>query len=308
MVYVKKEEKETKKKTTKNDVINDRKGLFGGINLTWPRIIIAAIIIGLYCGFIALIPATLNTSFRDIDISFEVWILFGIIIIMNSKSSKDSALKCFIFFLISQPLIYIVQYVVNHYNLLMSYYRFWVLPTIACIPMGFIGYYMKKDKWWGLLILVPMMIFLGMHYGGFLKELVFLFPHHLLTTIFCIVTIIIYPLCIFKDQKIRKIGVIAGIIIILFFTIIAIFNPKTYEIDYMGGDNYEVQETDKVYLKDVRFGKAEIKYMDGIDCYASHMTFVRGGKTEFVIVSKDGQKREYVIVVETNKYDIEEKK
>ena len=88
-------------KGVKNDKAEDRKGIFGGIKLTWLRIIIAAILIGVYCGVIALIPSTLNTSLRDICISFEVWILFGIVIIMNSESPKDSALKCFVFFLIS---------------------------------------------------------------------------------------------------------------------------------------------------------------------------------------------------------------
>ena len=295
-------------KGVKNDKAEDRKGIFGGIKLTWLRIIIAAILIGVYCGVIALIPATLNTSFRDICISFEVWILFGIIIIMNSKSNLDSALKCFVFFLISQPLIYIVQDVVNHSSLLMTYYRFWVLPTIACVPMGFIGYYMKKDKWWGLLILLPMMFFLGFHYSGFLKELVFLFPSHLLSAIFCVVTIIVYPLFIFKNKNIKYIGAGVGLVIILVFTAVAVLKPKVYDIQFFGGDNYEVKKTDKVYLKDKNYGEASIKYESGLDEYCVNMSFIRGGKTEFVIVSKDGKKREYTIRVYTNKYDIDEKK
>ena len=295
-------------KSVKKEKDNERKGLFGGIKLTWFKVIIAAIVIGVYCGVIALIPATLNTSFRDICISFEVWILFGIVIIMNSESHKDSALKCFVFFLISQPLIYIVQDIVNHSNLLMTYYRFWILPTILCVPMGFIGYYMKKDKWWGLLILLPMMVFLGFHYSGFLRELIFLFPSHLLSAIFCVVTIIIYPLFIFKNRKIKNIGIVLGIIIILVFTIIAIVKPKVYDIQFFGGDNYQVKKTDKVYLKDKKYGEARIKYESGLDEYCVNMSFVRGGKTEFVIVSKDGKKREYTIKIYTSKYDINEKK
>lgn len=295
-------------KSVKKVKDNERKGLFGGIKLTWFKVIIAAILIGVYCGVIALIPATLNTSFRDICISFEVWILFGILIIMNSESPKDSALKCFVFFLISQPLIYIVQDIVNHSNLLMTYYRFWILPTILCVPMGFIGYYMKKDKWWGLLILLPMMVFLGFHYSGFLKELIFLFPSHLLSAIFCVVTIIIYPLFIFKNRKIKNIGIVLGIIIILVFTIIAIVKPKVYDIQFFGGDNYQVKKTDKVYLKDKKYGEARIKYESGLDEYCVNMSFVRGGKTEFVIVSKDGKKREYTIKIYASKYDINEEK
>lgn len=74
------------------------KKLFGGIDLTWKKLIIFAIIAGVYTAIMALLPITADTSFRDIAIQFECWILFGIIIICNSKNPKDSALKCFVFF------------------------------------------------------------------------------------------------------------------------------------------------------------------------------------------------------------------
>jgi len=41
------------------------KKLFGGINLNWKKIIIFAIIAGVYTAIMALIPITKNTSFRD---------------------------------------------------------------------------------------------------------------------------------------------------------------------------------------------------------------------------------------------------
>ena len=72
--------------------------VFGGINLTWPKVIIAAVIAGVITAVMAIIPQFHNTSFIGITVSFEVWILFGIIIILNSKSNLDSALKCFVFF------------------------------------------------------------------------------------------------------------------------------------------------------------------------------------------------------------------
>lgn len=71
--------------------------IFGEINLNWKKIIIFAIIAGIYTAIIAMLPIAKDTSFSDLTVSFEVWILFGIIIIMNSKSAKDSALNCFTF-------------------------------------------------------------------------------------------------------------------------------------------------------------------------------------------------------------------
>ena len=136
------------------------KKIFGEINLTWKKLIIFAICSGVYTAVMAMLPALKNTSFRDLTETFEVWILFAILIIMNSTSAKDSALKCFMFFLISQPLVYLVQDIINRSNLFMTYYKFWLLWTIACLPMGFIGYYMKKDKYWGLAILMPVLLLL----------------------------------------------------------------------------------------------------------------------------------------------------
>ena len=115
------------------------KKVFGDVDLTWKKIIIFAIIAGIYTAIMSMLPIVKDTSFSDITVTFEIWILFGIFIIMNSKSAKDSALKCFAFFLISQPLVYLIQDVINRSNLFVTYYRFWFIWTIATIPMGFIG-------------------------------------------------------------------------------------------------------------------------------------------------------------------------
>ena len=177
------------------------KKLFGGINLTWKKLVVFSIFVGIYTAVMAMLPIAKDTSFNDLTVTFEVWIFFGIFIIMNSKSPKDSALKCFIFFLISQPLVYLVQDIIKQSNLFNTYYRFWFLWTIACLPMGFIGYYMKKDKWWGLLILIPMLLLTGEECAGYLSKTMFSFPRHLLTTIFCMSALIIYPLAIFNNKK-----------------------------------------------------------------------------------------------------------
>ena len=50
----------------------------GGINLTWPKVIIAAVIAGVITAVIAIIPQFRYTSFIGITVSFEVWVLFGV--------------------------------------------------------------------------------------------------------------------------------------------------------------------------------------------------------------------------------------
>ena len=107
-----------------------------------------------------MLPFTADTSFADISITFEWWVLFGTLIIVNSKSPKESALKCFIFFLISQPLVYLVQVPFNPYGWgIFRYYPDWFMWTLLTIPMAFIGNYLKKDKWWGLFIIMPVIVF-----------------------------------------------------------------------------------------------------------------------------------------------------
>ena len=286
------------------------KKLFGGIDLNWKKLIIFAIIAGVYTAIMAMLPITKNTSFADIAISFEVWILFGIIIIMNSKSAKDSALKCFIFFLISQPLVYLTQDIINHSNLFLTYYRFWIIWTICTIPMGFIGYFMKKDNWWGLVILTPMLIFLGVHYSGFLGETLYYFPHHLLSTLFCIVTLLLYPICIFKNRKVKLTGIIISLIIIISMTFISFSNNTTYNTTILVSDSETDEvfdDTYKVYLEDDKLGKVHIEYDESLETYKVDAEFKKAGTTNLVLEDSNGNKTIYEIDIKRNTYNITKK-
>lgn len=286
------------------------KKLFGGIRLTWPKLIIFAILAGVYTAVMCLIPAAKDTSFTDIAVSFEVWVLFGILIIMNSASPLDSALKCFVFFLISQPLVYLVQDFVNHSSLFQTYYRHWVVWTLLTFPMGFVGYFMKKDKWWGLLILLPMMVFVGTHYAGYLSRTMFSFPRHLLTTIFCFMTILLYPLAIFRKKNIRLTGALAGSAILLTFTILTLLNPPVYNtIIFTNGGSAGLVFDDsyKAYLTDESFGDVKIRYESGLEDWVVDAAFRKAGNTEIVVESPDGEKEVFEIQIERSTYDIKRK-
>lgn len=284
------------------------KKLFGGINLTWLKLIIFAVLAGVYTAVMAMIPAAKDTSFTDITVSFEVWILFGIIIIMNSKSAVDSALKCFVFFLISQPLVYLIQDVIKHSNLFSAYYKYWAMWTAATIPMGFIGYFMKKNKWWGLIILTPMLAFLGYHYSLYLGKTVYSFPYHLLTCAFCFITLIIYPIAIFDDKKIKIAGVVISIAIIAVTTVLAIRKPSVYNTTILvNGEEHHFDDTYTVYLKDESFGKLYIVYEDAIEDYMVNAEFRKSGKTEVVLVAPDGKETVYEIDIKEHSYDINKK-
>ncbi|MBQ3409341.1 MAG: hypothetical protein IJH12_09080 [Clostridia bacterium] len=286
------------------------KKLFGGIDLSWKKLIIFAIIAGVYTAIMAMLPIATDTSFADITISFEVWILFGIFIIMNSKSAKESSLKCLVFFLISQPLVYLIQDIINHSNLFLTYYRNWTLWTILTIPMGFIGWYMKKDKWWGLAILIPMLLFLGIHYSGFLGETLYFFPHHLLSTLFCIVTMIVYPMFIFENKKIKITGFVISLIIISVMTIISLSNKTTYNTTLVtnGGSAGAVfNDSYKAYLEDNKLGNVHIEYDNGLEDYVVNAEFNRAGKTNLILEDSNGNKTIFEIDVKRDRFDINKK-
>lgn len=69
------------------------KKIFGGINITWKRLIIFSVAIAVFTALMMILPWTKDTSFRDIGTTFEWWILFGVLIIVNSKSPVDLELK-----------------------------------------------------------------------------------------------------------------------------------------------------------------------------------------------------------------------
>ena len=288
------------------------KKLFGGLNLTWPGIIIFAVICGVYTGIVAMIPALKDTSFQDISITFEWWILFAILIIVNSKSPLDSALKVFVFFLVSQPLVYLVQVPFNPDGFgLFRFYPAWFRWTLLTFPMAFVGHYMKKDKWWGLLILGPMLCFLAYHYLSFFGEAVHFFPQHLLSAVFCAATLIIYPLFIFKDKKIRTAGLIISIVLILAASVYGVLDQRSHSYDTSllasGGETcgMEYDDTYKVYLEDESYGTVRIGYEEHIECYLVYASFTKTGKTVLVLESPDGEKTCYDLTIERHSYDVQ---
>ena len=282
------------------------KKLFGEINVTWPKLIISAVIAGAFTAAMAIIPIFRNTSFITITVTFEAWVLFGIIIIVNSKSNMDSALKCFVFFLISQPLVYLIQvpFSWQGWNL-FGYYKYWFIWTLLCFPMGFIGYWMKKDKWWGYLILLPMIVLTADSYATYFSDFQFSMPRYILVSLFCACAMIIYPLVVFKNRKIKTIGAVIGGVAVIAITVICLLNPPVYSTEIMGnGEEYKFDDSYTAYLADDGYGDVEIRYDDALEDYMLHADFKRAGDTVLTLVSPNGEKKEYDLHIERDTYEI----
>ncbi|MBQ2433139.1 MAG: hypothetical protein II266_01800, partial [Clostridia bacterium] len=130
--------------------------LFGGLNMSWPVVIIFAVATAVVTAVFLIVPVFQNTSFIRMGETMEAWVLFAIIIMSNCKKPLESALKTFVFFLISQPLIYLLQVPFSEMGFgLFMYYKYWAIWTVLTFPMAFVGWFITKRNWLSLLILSP---------------------------------------------------------------------------------------------------------------------------------------------------------
>ena len=274
--------------------------LFGGIKMPWWKVIVFSVVTAAYTALINQVPVFKNTSLQDIAISYEWWILFAILIITNAKSNLDAALKTLVFFAISQPLIFLIEVPFVGWSV-MGYLRQWAPIIVLTFPMAFVGYFMKKDKWWGLLILTPMLVFLGYHYNGFFAAARFFFPHHLASAVFCVVSMFVYVLGIFKHKKIKLAGVIASVVILIGATVVALMNPTVLQTTLVGDGGSEgavVKENYTAQLDDKRFGNTSVVYDEGYGGYLVNANLVKGGKTVLTITAPDGTKQTFDVLID----------
>ena len=280
------------------------KKLFGEINLTWKKLIIFSILTGIYTAVMATLPITEDTSFRDIAIQFEAWILFGIIIVCNSKSPKDSALKCFVFFLISQPLIYLLQVPFSSQGWhIFSYYGYWFKWTLACLPMGFIGYYIKRNNILSLIIILPALFLLTILGLGYLNQAITNFPHHLLSAIFCFALIITIILNIFDKTKLKIAAFSLVTISVIAYSLIrgGIVDSRFEVVKSLDSYNLSGQLQITTFTA-TKHGDAELIKLD--DSYNVKLSGIKGGNYTFEITDNQNKTIPFEYYFDKNKNEV----
>ena len=282
-------------KENKNTLKRLADKLFGGIDMTWPKVIIFAAGAAAATALFLLIPVFRNTSFERMGVYVEAWILFAVIIMSNCKKPLESALKTFVFFLVSQPLIYLFQVPFNSRGwAVFGYYKHWFILTLLTFPAAFAGWYIRKKNWLSLLILAPVLIFLA--YTGFdtLRFTTAHFPRLLVTGLFCIAQVLMYVLAFTSDKWQKLAGLLVPLAAV---TVIAAFAPNT-EIN---GTNFLPDDpvlTESAYVVTEGSGTAEITIAGtGEDSMVSiHGTGF--GATDFTIIDGDSEYRYTVEIYE----------
>lgn len=178
--------------------------VYGGLPMSWPAVLLFALAAAIVTAVVLIVPIFKNTSFERMGVTLEAWIFFAVIIMANCKKPLESALKTFVFFLVSQPLIYLFQVPFSYMGWgLFGYYRTWFIWTLLTFPMAYIGWYINKKNWWSLLILAPVLLLLSMEGLGCARAAALRFPRLLIAALFCLGQVLLY-LYVFTEKRAQK--------------------------------------------------------------------------------------------------------
>lgn len=229
------------------------KKIFYEQNLTWFKIIVFSIISGVVTGLIPLIKILDNTSIHNIATCYEMWVLLAMFIILNSKKPLEAGLKTFVFFLISQPLCYLVQvpFYRDGFGIFM-YYSYWAKLTLLTFPGAIIAWYTKKQNWLSILILSVALVLLSFELCTHFNTLINSFPYQLLAVIFILLEMFLFIKMIFDDKKKRIVLYIISLILLVFasfytaYTNEASKHPDHVALYFLEKDNeYSIVEKDE---------------------------------------------------------------
>lgn len=202
--------------------------LFGGYHFHWKTVLIFAAAAGIYTGLINQVAFLNNTSFRDIAVTYEVWMLFAVVIAVNCEKPLEAAMKVFVFFLVSQSLCFIVEIPWIGKEQSFYYFSIWFRQILLTCPGGYVAYYAKCHNIWGAIIVWIAVAFEAIFMFSYGTAAVLSFPHHLLTTLLCLFTIFCFIEFLIKN-KIYRIIAICAVILSGGITEYQLFNAQSIE-------------------------------------------------------------------------------
>ena len=256
--------------------------------MTWPRVLLLALVTAVWTAAMAAIPFLSDTSFEDISVTFEWWFLFAVFIVVNCKKWWEASLKCFVFFLVSQPLIYLFQ--VPFASLgwgLFGYYRYWFILTLLTLPGAAVAYQLKRKNWLSVAVLCVATGYLAVQSAMYFHSAALRFPRHLLSAVFCLALAVFFVL-VLLDEKKQRIAALAIPLIVFAAAMVWNFLP-------VGGSSMTLMldEGEWAYTVDDA-SIADITVEDG---NTITITGKKNGSAIIDFENADGAVRSYCIVV-----------
>ena len=150
-----------------------------------------------------------------------------------------------------------------------------------------------------------MILLTATSYLTYFSNFQFYMPKYILICLFCAAAMIIYPLAIFTDKKIKIVGALIGVALVIALTVIGIMKPPIYSTEIMGSsEEYAFDDSYKVSLADEEYGDVEVIYIKNIESYMVHAEFKKAGETVLIMESPDGEKKEYNLTIEKDTYEV----
>lgn len=261
------------------------KKYFGQLTMTWRKVFMLAIVTAVYTALINQVPFLHDTSFQDIAIYVDWWILFAVFIIVNCEKWSEAAIKCFVFFLISQPLIYVIEvpFYAGGWDI-FRYYDYWFYVTLLTLPGAIIAFQLKKKNWLSVAVLCVATTYLAYAAVDYAYAAIANFPHHVLSAVFACSLAIFFIVVLLDDKKHRITALSLFAVAIVSFAIVTA-PTKTAELDLEQGSwTYNIEHASIV----------EVDVIDG-----HHVTFTakKDGTTLVAFTDTDGTQRDYYVTV-----------
>lgn len=243
----------------------------GEIDMTWKKVIIFAVITAVYTATVNLIPIFEDTSFRDIAVYPDCWILFAMFIIMNCRKWHEAALKCFVFFLISQPLIYLIEVPFSslHFGI-FQYYRRWFIITLLTLPGAAIAFFVKKKNMLSALILSVATGYLmaaGIRYCRMAADR---FPYHILSMVFCFLLALFLIFVLLSGKKERITALLISVAAAAVFGVLT--KPVKFAELFVDGSGIEVTVEDASVVEVTEKGEGHY-VLKALDSGTTALTF-----------------------------------
>lgn len=175
-------------------------------NASWKFVIVSAIICGCFTGIILNLESVLiGTSIFNIGTDFEFWIFAAIIIIMGCDKPLEAGVKTFVFFLISQPLVFFVKAPFSTLGLgVFKDYKGWFIWTLFTFSGAMIGWNINKKNWLSVIIYMFAVFLLSMEFGTHFSVFIRNMLYQILSLLFIVVQLIYYGMS-FTDKKLRTV-------------------------------------------------------------------------------------------------------
>ena len=266
--------------------------LYGGIDMTWPKVLILSVASAVITDVFLLVPVFKNTSFERMGVYLEAWVFLAIFIMANCKKPLESALKTFVFFLISQPLIYLFE--VPFVDLgwgIFGYYKYWFILTLLTFPAAFAGWFITKRNWLSVVILSPMIVLLTVDSYDAFGETIKSFPHLIITGIFCVLQIVVYFIAFFPGVAKKVVGGVIVVATVIAMVLFSTPDPIEAVVSLPGNPSYSEEAVIEVDVPDklsIQFHNPE----EGMVYVFAH----EYGSTDFT-VTDDGQETMYRIEI-----------